>query len=180
MRRDRAYLRKRLQEEGQKFWKIFPRLRGRVMPTITYSDDTNWFEPEPVTGLGWEDRLGLVMRWRKSGVIAMKEAIDGKRLKAIWEYDWPNDKCPTTGGLEHGKIIDPGDQENYRYFWNLLHDLHGRYKYLGKWFEKLCQVGMEREAQWATFRLNPGDEYMRQESAVGNQQVRPAKMRSDR
>lgn len=176
VRHERAVLRHHLEIEGHKFWKNFPRQRRRVMPTITYTEATTWFEPEPVTGLGWEDHLGLVMRWRISGVIRMKEAVNGKFLKATWEQDWPKDNCPTSGQLAAGKIVDPGDQENYRYFWKLLHALHGQYKFLGKWFERLSQVALERDAEWVAVYDITGDLRMRQESAVGKWKVPSAKI----
>ena len=146
---ERAQVRKRLLDEAQRFWVVFPRLRRRVMPICYFSDKTNWFETEPVQGLPWEDRLGLQLRWRRSGVIPIETSPGVRKLRAIWEYDWPRDSPPSVGDLSAAKITDPGDQENYRYFWKVLHDWYDHYLYLGKWFEKIVDLGAEASARLA-------------------------------
>lgn len=167
-RTERALIRKRIYDECSKFWKVFPRLRRRVMPAVYYSDLPSWFEPEPLEGLGWDDRLGLKLRWRLSGVMPDGTVQNGRpKLKAVWEYDWPRDNPPSIGNLIAGKIVDPGDQENYRYFWRMLHDWHDHYLRLGESFTQIVKLSCDANARLATLVASHGELSQIQMSADG-------------
>lgn len=145
---ERALIRHLVIRECGKFWDQFPRKRRRVMPCAYFTDKPTWFEPVPVEGLGWEDHIGLSLRWRLSGTYVDTSA-GNRKLKAMWEYDWPRDNPPTARMLHGAGIETPEALENYRYYWRMLHGWHEYYVWLGEWFSDLVMKESQRGTRLA-------------------------------
>lgn len=114
------------------------------MPVITYTDRRTLYEPEPSCE---EDRLGMYVRWRVSGVLPMM--IDGRRrLRATWDFEWNKKKAPSIQILIAGGLKSPAEQENYRYYWERINSVYETYLQTAAWFHHAVFLQRGMEDKW--------------------------------
>ena len=139
VRTQRAMLREAIADRSFEHIRRFPRRRRRVMPVVSYTDEATWFEPAPMDlGNGRIDRLGLILRWRVSGVVPKMNGQACVGFRMVWDHNWTSRSSPSPALLRGADIAEP-DHGDFYFLWDAIHSLYDHYKFLGRWFPCLVR-----------------------------------------